>query len=228
MGKVDKITGQIVPTRKKGATENLVTSTKISDKFDLSEVTVKVGGPYLLLEKITEKLDLKNILAKCFPETYLEILSMVYYVVQKSQTLTHINSWSLSHKYPFGQSISDQRVSELFSEMSEKARKQFFSLWFKKVGETDCLCYDISPVTSDTHESEYLRFELKDQKEYSYPINLVLIIGSTSGLLVCCRRILANIYDAPTIKLSLKNLHFIKAQNLNFIMYREMVVQTNN
>eukprot|EP00828_Plagiopyla_frontata_P048044 TRINITY_DN9084_c0_g1_i2.p1 TRINITY_DN9084_c0_g1~~TRINITY_DN9084_c0_g1_i2.p1 ORF type:complete len:279 (-),score=-8.04 TRINITY_DN9084_c0_g1_i2:83-919(-) len=144
LGKLDKETGDIIPSKRVKGT------TKRAASASAPEVTARtqVAGPYLLLEKLTEQTGLDAMLKKCFPETHSAILSMVYFIVQKGLPLAHCEPWSVGHLHPHGDLLISQRISELLPRLTEDARQQFLSLWLKKMLEKDYLCYDCLLYTS--------------------------------------------------------------------------------
>ena len=114
IGRVDKITGEIVPTdgrnRKnkdeKLAAEDVPKSPLIAHRTFF--------GTTFLLDKIGEKLGIIKDLKQCFPDTYLQILSLAYYLVlEESTPLYRFDKWATLHKHPCGKVLSSQRISDL-------------------------------------------------------------------------------------------------------------------
>ena len=101
-----------------------------------------------MLEQISKKLKLDDLISKCFGQAAPIIQSLVYFLVQKGLALSRVESWSMASLHPFADYISSQNVSELLRNVDEERRQHFFALWLSQVAERDCLCYDITSVSS--------------------------------------------------------------------------------
>ncbi|MBN1970685.1 MAG: transposase, partial [Candidatus Delongbacteria bacterium] len=219
LGKVDPITKEIMPSKRKVKKEVEVIP-------DVS-VTSRVAGPYLLLEKLTHFHKLDSLLKKCFPEDYLLVLSIVYYIVHKGGALFRSDSWSNSCLHPYEENITSQRISELLSRLSEDARQQFLSLWLEYVQENDWLCYDITSVSSYARNNEYTHFGYNRDGESLEQINLAMLFGQQSKLPAYYRRLPGNIGDVSTLKTTSKSLDYLGANNLHFVLDRGFYSKTN-
>ena len=104
-------------------------------------VTSRIAGPYLLLERITQEHGIDRLLKKCFHDKCEIMLSLVYFIVQKSIALSRSEAWSNACLHPFGKPIVNQLIRELLQEIFENERLHFLSLWSKHIIENDYLCY---------------------------------------------------------------------------------------
>ena len=140
IGRLDMETGRIVPTdgRMKG------------EKVPKPPVTIKKGVQYAriffgathLLDAIGNKIGVTEDLKRCFPDIYRQMLSMVYYLILEDKNpLYRFEKWSLIHKHTYGEIISSQRSSEIFSGIGEDAMQQFFRLQGKRRMEREYWAY---------------------------------------------------------------------------------------
>ena len=112
IGKVDPHTKQIVPTGRK-------TDTKPDDTLQKSEhCRVLTIGPALLLDKAAAQTKLTRVLRLIFPEDYEQILMCAYYLASEGKALCHAEQWSSRNRHPYGEKLSDQRISELLDRYS--------------------------------------------------------------------------------------------------------------
>ena len=222
LGKLDKATGEIIPSERKK---------KIAERAAISPgVTAhtRVAGPYLLLEKLTRQTGLGAVLKRCFPELHAEMLSLVYFIVQKGLPLSRSEAWSLGHLHPFGEGLASQRISELLLQIKEDDRQRFLSLWLEKMTEHDYLCYDITSVSSYARSNEYVQYGYNRDQEPLPQINLAMLFGQNSRLPAYYRRMQGNISDVATLKTTLKNLDFLGAKRrLHFILDRGFYSEGN-
>jgi hypothetical protein len=93
LGKLDKETGEIIPSQRKKPRRT------IPEAGPDIKVTARVAGPYLLLEKLAGESGLLTLLKRCFPEWHDEMLSLVYFIVQKGLPLSRSESWSDTHMH---------------------------------------------------------------------------------------------------------------------------------
>jgi hypothetical protein len=136
IGRLDEETGEIVTTDGRMKGEKIpkppVKATKAAQYARFF-----FGATYLL-DKIGDKLGVTKDLLQCFPDIYKQILSVVYYLILEDKNpLYRFEKWGQIHKHPYGQDISSQRSSEIFSEINEDAIQQFFRLQGKRRTEQE-------------------------------------------------------------------------------------------
>jgi transposase len=214
LGKLDKETGEIIPSQRKKTRRT--TPEAGSD----IKVTARIAGPYLLLEKLAQESGLVALLKRCFPEWHDEMLSLVYFIVQKGLPLSRSELWSNTHLHPFRESLSSQRISELLIKITEDDRQRFLSLWLKKVIEEDYLCYDITSISSYARGNEYVKWGYNRDGEPLPQISLAMLFGQKSGLPAYYRRLSGNIPDVATLSTTMKALDFLGAIKMSFVMER--------
>jgi transposase len=221
LGRLDEQTGEIIPSKRKAKTEKFEAD---APEFSAS---AKVFGPYLLLTKLSDEIGVAKILKKCFPDIHKDILSLVFFIVQKGLALSRCEIWSKSHKHPSDHPISSQRVSELLRQVTENSRQHFFSLWLKLLLENDLLCYDITSISSYASANEYVRRGYNRDKEKLPQINLAMLYGQKSGLPAYYRRLPGNITDVTTLKTTMGTLDFLGKTKLHFVLDRGFYSEKN-
>jgi len=124
IGRVDKETGEIVPTdgrnrKKKEGTAPVKRGTKGTEKVKRS-----FYGATYLLDTIGEDLGITQDLKQCFPDTYKQIQSTAYYLILEDNTpLYRFAKWGMLHKHPYGNNITSQRRNELFASITEENKQ---------------------------------------------------------------------------------------------------------
>ena len=107
LGRLNEETGEVIPSKRKQRTEKRAAAAP-----DIKAST-KVYGPHLLLTKLAKDTGLTAALKSTFPDSYEEILSLVFFIAQKGIALSRCEIWSASHQHPFEKIIPSQRISEL-------------------------------------------------------------------------------------------------------------------
>ena len=101
IGRVDKESGEIVPTDGRGKRKRAVTSVASRRRY--------CGATYLL-DAIGKKLGLYDDLKAFFPESYRQLLSIAYYLIlEPDSPLFRFEKWSILHKHPYDEDIPSQR-----------------------------------------------------------------------------------------------------------------------
>jgi hypothetical protein len=151
IGKLDKETGEFIPSQRKE---------KVAKKGALAGVTAetRITGPALLLDRLAGDTGLASLVNRCFPDLQSEIMSLVYFIVQKGLPLSRSEVWSKGHAHPCKEVLVSQRISELLLSIREDDRQKFLSLWMAKMSEHDYLCYDITSISSYSKTNEYVRY----------------------------------------------------------------------
>ena len=99
IGRVDKETGEIVPTDGRGRKRRKNDSELIKKKqVPVQKVTRRFYGATYLLDAIGKQLGITEDLKTCFPETYQQILSLAYYLIlEERRALSRFERWSILH-----------------------------------------------------------------------------------------------------------------------------------
>lgn len=214
LGKLDPKTGKIIPAKRR---------LKIAQRAIATPgvtATSRVAGPYLLLEKITNKYGLDKMLKKCFLDKWKFILSLVYFIVHKGMPLSRSESWSKTCLHPFKEMIFSQRISDFLKEVSEDERQSFFLLWLEYILEKDYLCYDITSISSYARNNEYAHFGYNRDNDHLKQINLAMLFGQKKQLPAYYRRMPGNISDVSTLKTTVKSLDFLGASSMHLVLDR--------
>lgn len=223
LGKLDSKTGALIPAKKRCSSLVLGNSAAKSE----DPITIKVVGPYLILESITHKHGIGQLLKSCFAESWQIMLSLVYFLVHKGTALSRAKPWSELFLHPYSQVITSQRVSDMLRDVSENKRHEFLNMWLKHVHEGDYLCYDITSVSSYATHNEYTQYGYNRDKESLEQINLAMLFGQKSRLPAYYRRMPGNISDVSTLKTTIQALSFLGATSLHFIMDRGFYSTSN-
>jgi transposase len=215
IGIVDPITGEIKPTTKNK--RNSLTP------IDISWLTAerRFHGATYLFDRVGEVTGVANDLKYCFPDCYKQILSIAYYLILEDKNpLSRFPQWSKLHTHPYGDVISSQRSSELFAEITESQRMNFFRLQGTRHTESEYWAYDTTSISS---YSELLRQVRRGKNKDHDPlpqINLALLYGQESGLPFYYKKLAGNISDVSTVKQLLIDMEFLGHKGIKFVFDR--------
>jgi transposase len=248
LGKLDPETGELIPARRrmprKNKTEPPPSASPAASQAEPASqavkdsepqapaapapASVKVVGPSLILEQLADETGLAALLRRCWPLIHAQILSLVFFIVQKGLPLSRCQSWSQWTLHPAQEQIVSQRVSELLQGISEEDRQRFLSQWLATVPDGDLLCYDITSISSYAKGNEYIRRGYNRDGDNLPQLNLAMLFGQNSGLPVYYRRMPGNISDVATLKTTLKSLDFLGANHgLHLVLDRGFYSHSN-
>lgn len=228
IGRVDEKTGEIVPTdgRNRKIQDGMV-PVKHRSKTDKVVRRSFYGATYLL-DAIGEKLGITHDLKKCFPDSYKQILSLVYYLILEDSTpLYRFEKWGALHKHPYGTNITSQRSSELFASITEESKQRFFSLQGKRRLEKEFWAYDITTLSSYSETLKQVQYGRNKEHDRLPQLKLALVFGEESNLPFYYRKLTGNIPDTRTVRHLLEELDILGYSKVKLVMDRGFYSEHN-
>jgi len=226
IGRVDEKTGEVVPTDGRGRKEQAVTAVK-RGPVPAEKTTRAFYGATYLLDAIGEKLGITEDLKLCFPQTYRQMLSIIYYLVLEDHNpLYRFEKWGHLH-HPFGKTITSQRSSDLFASITEEIKHQFFRLQGKRRSEKEYWAYDITSFSSYSGALRQVQYGNNKEGDSLPQFNLALVFGETSNLPFYYRKLAGNIPDTKTVKHLLADLDTLGFNRVKLVMDRGFYSEDN-
>jgi transposase len=226
IGIVDPETGEIKPTTKKKREPTKQAAPPTDSPWLFARRTF-YGATYLL-DSIGEATGVADDLETCFPDTYKQILSIAYYLILEDKNpLYRFPKWGWLHMHPYGQAISSQESSELFSGITECQRMHFFRLQGKRRLEKEYWAFDTTSVSSYSESLRQVRYGRNKDGDPLPQINLALLFGETSYLPFYYRKLAGNLPDVSTVKQLLKDMEFLGCDKIKLVMDRGFYSENN-
>ena len=226
IGKLDPVTGNILPS--KSAVESGIAVPNRRGPVPTVESTRNFCGATHLFDAIGKELGIVDDLKACFPESYKQILSVAYYLIMEDQNpLSRFPRWAATHTHPFGGNISSQRSSELFANITEHAKQNFFKLQGERRLETEYLAYDTTSISSYSQSIKMVKYGHNKDYDPLPQINLALLFGEQSRLPVYFRMLPGNISDVKTIQKLLADIDFLQLDKVKLVMDRGFYSEEN-
>lgn len=216
IGKINQDTGEVEPTDGRGRKRK---ATTIPEYTPCIEASRSFYGAIYLLDAIGDKLGIENDLKQCFPDTYKQILSIVYYLILEDSTpLFRFEKWHKIHKHPYGENITSQRSSELFASVTESAKMDFFSLQGKRRSEKEFWAYDTTSISSYSKQLKQVQRGYNKEHDPLPQINLAMVFGEQSMLPFYYRKLAGNIPDSKTVKNLITELGELGFRKIKLVM----------
>lgn len=224
IGKLDLVTGEIVPTDGRGKHRSQQHNDNNPAKRGPVPVThterLFYGATYLF-DQIGSVTGVTADLKACFPSTYKQILSIAYYLILEDQNpLFRFKKWAKLHRHPYGEDIPSQRSSELFQSITEEAKMQFFRLQGKRRVEKEYWAYDSTSISSYSETMKQVKYGKNKDGEHLPQVNLALLFGEKSGLPFYYRKLAGNIPDVKTIRELIRELDVLGYEKIKLVMDR--------
>jgi transposase len=226
IGIIDPQTGEITPTTKKKR-QSAEPAIQLTETPWLYAKRTFFGATYLL-DSIGKSTGVADDMKTCFPDTYQQILSIAYYLVLEDKNpLYRFPKWSNLHVHPYGQSISSQQSSDLFSEITESQKMHFFRLQGSRRLENEYWAYDTISISSYSKELRQVRYGKNKDGDSLPQINLAVLYGEGSYLPFYYRKLAGNISDVSTVKQLLKDMEFLGYKKIKMVMDRGFYSERN-
>lgn len=231
VGKVDPVSGEIVPTRgraKKGESKTPKALPARTGPVSYTETKHLYYGATYLLEQFADQIGLTADLKQCFPDMYKKLLSVAFYLVlEDNNPLYRFEKWNLTHKHPYGQDIASPRSSEMFASITDDQIAKFLRLQAKRRVEDEYWAYDSSSFSSYSETLRQAQWGKNKENDRLPQINLLLVFGEKSGLPFYYRKLAGNIPDSKTVKHLLADLDILGFGKTKFVMDRGFYSQDN-
>ena len=218
IGRVDPNSGDIIPTDGRMKKGSGVDATMSKSAPTVQYKRLFYGATYLL-DAIGDKTGLTEDLRQCFPNTYKQILSLVYYLILEDKNpLYRFEKWAATHKHPYAKDITSQRSSELFMGITEEIIQRFFKLQGKRRLEQEYWVYDTTSFSSFSEVLKQTQYGYNKEGDDLPQFNLALVFGEESGLPFYYRKLAGNIPDVKTVKVLLVDLDDLGLSKLKLVM----------
>jgi transposase len=228
IGKLDPVTNEVVPTDGRGRSKTKNVSRTDPNKTESTEQPIPLPvtkrsffGATHLLDVIGEKIGIKEDLQNCFPKTWQQILSIVYYsILEDKSPLYRFEKWHHLHQHPYGQNITSQRSSELFSSITENQKQMFFKRQGERRLEKEYWAYDITTISSYSQTLSQVQYGHNKEEDTLPQLNLALVFGETSKLPFYYRKLAGNTPDVKTVQHLLTSLDDLGFSKTKMVMDR--------
>ncbi|MEX2013266.1 MAG: IS1634 family transposase, partial [Candidatus Levyibacteriota bacterium] len=226
IGRVDPVSGEIVPTRKRASTD--VMTAKKHGPVPTTHLSRSFYGATYLFGAIGNNIGIIDDLKKCFPDRYKQLLSIAYYLILEDKSpLSRFSKWAALHQHPYGKDIPSQRSSELFASITEEERYSFFRLQGKRRAEKEYWAYDTTSISSYSHCLKQVRYGVNKEDDHLPQINLALLFGEQSNLPFYYRKLPGNIADVKTVKNLIADMDFLEYKKIKLVMDRGFYSEHN-
>lgn len=233
IGTKDPDTGELIPNKNYLISQlNECNYTTANDKGPAIIASKDYGASYLL-NKISEKIGLANILRGIFEKNWEEILVCAFHLCVENEPLYLCEDWALRSSLQVAP--SSQRISELLIDISEEKIFTFYKNWAALRKEQECLALDITSISSWSKLIEFAEHGYNRDHEPLPQINMAMIFGEKSRLPVFSKLYPGSIRDVSTLtgliayikELDITSCHFVMDRGFYSVSAINELIQSN-
>lgn len=229
----DKTKKQPRQRRKYIGPKTAVNKTEIKPKH--SDLVTKNFGNIFLLNFLSNRLKLTEILKSIFPENYREILALAYYEIMEASALYLFPYWLSEQYFPNLKKLYSSEISNLCEDLgrSQRQRLDFIYKWIEHLKPIKALYYDITSISSYSTNIDFIEWGYNRDNENLPQLNMGVIFSQDHFLPIYYNLYPGSIVDVTTLKNCIKYLKIFDLKDILFILDRGFfskanVVEMNN
>lgn len=206
LGKKDPKTKEIIPPKK----------IMIPKSY-----TCKEYGSFYFLNKISEKIELKETLKEIFIDDWEKIITCAFFEICEGKPLYLCNSWLENTYNDFLSNLPSQRITELLKQLGKdyNSRFKFFKVWGeRKRKDNKYIVFDISSISSYSKIIDYVEWGFNRDGERLPQINLGIIFGEPSSLPIFYNIYQGSIKDVSTLENILNIMEDLELKDIIFVL----------
>lgn len=212
IGKKDNATGMLIPNNKYFEIFN------VNNKVSLEVNSIRSYGAFYILDKIASTTSLKEKLQIVFPTRWNSILSIAMYMISKGNVVKYFKYWCNDYYHYLDESLSSQRISELFESITDEERMTFFKLWSKSIIEDEYIAYDVTSISSYANKINNVEYGYNRDGEDLPQINLGMFTGEKTKLPIFYNTYSGSITDKEQLVYMMKHAKELELHNIKYVM----------
>lgn len=187
IGKIDPATGEMIPTDGRGhrrrSKEQIAADTAGLTKA--VQIAHYYYGATYLLDQIGKATGVEEDMQICFPDTYKEILSIVYFMILRNKDdIGRIDYFARTHKLPV-EDMTVETCREVISTIKADQQKQFRDLQADRTPDEGCGTDVITVIPSYQVVLNQTKGEMKETGEFL--LHLLILHSAESGTPLNCK-----------------------------------------
>jgi transposase len=184
-------------------------------------------GNTFVLMRTAKEIGLTQILEKCFPSKWQNILAAAFYMICEGNVMMYLEDWFYATNVPFSCAMDDRRCSEIFASIFHEERMSFFEEWVKKRQEQEYIAYDVTSISTYSSGIDIAEWGYNRDEESLPQVNLGMYFGMTSQLPVYYTMYSGSITDKSYLIFMLENTSRLGINKVRFVMDRGFITEDN-
>jgi transposase len=230
IGKKDPATGMLIPNRRyfelvPGAGQPKEKAAVASTTA--SPTSVCSYGTSFCLFGIARAIGLQEVLERCFPDTWSQILAVASYMLCEGNVMMYLDDWFDETCVSYATRIDSKRCSRLFAELTDAQRMRFFSQWVKHRFEREYIAYDVTSISTYSKGIDSAEWGYNRDHESLPQVNLGMFVGAESRIPVYYSLYSGSICDKNKLEFMTASAGKLGLTSTRFVMDRGFVTHDN-
>jgi transposase len=225
IGKLDEAPGQMIPNER--YFEIFQAAKPETNGKTASPKTVRSCGNIVTLLEASRQMGLTEILKKCFPERWEQLLAIAFYIICESNIMMYIEDWFDETDVKFTERINDIDCSKLFASIPDGDKKHFFTEWIKYRNEREYIAYDVSSISTYSRNVDIAEWGYNRDGEKLPQFNIGMYYGVTSKTPVYYDMYSGSIPDKMYLEYMMESAKDLGIADVCFVMDRGFVMEDN-
>jgi transposase len=202
---------------------------KLRIKSKSTDLIAKNFGSVFLLQFLSDKLKLTEILKSVFPESYLEIFALAYYELMEASAFYLFPYWLDEQYLPEVKKLYSNGISNLCERLgrSEKQRMDFMLKWAEYLKPIKGIYYDITSISSYSTNIDFVEWGYNRDKENLPQLNMGVTFCQNNSLPIFYTLYPGSIVDVTTLKNCIKYLDVFDLKDILFVLDRGFFSKAN-
>jgi transposase len=187
-----------------------------------SKIIHKNYGNIFLLDWIAEKIGLKGIVEKYFPDNHKELLALAFYEISEGSPLYLFPYWLEENHLQGVRKMDSSAISKFCEAIGRRQQDRigFQQEWIAHLQPMDALFYDITSISSYSSNIEFVEWGYNRDHENLPQLNMGVVFGNKRGLPVFYTLYPGSIVDVKTLTNCVKYLKTMGLKDFLFILDR--------
>ena len=202
---------------------------KPKTKLKESALISKNYGNIFLLEFLSNKLGLTEILKAIFPDSYREILSLAFYEITEASALYLFPYWLDEQYLPNVKKLHSTSISNLCEDLGrlQTHKIDFLQRWIEHQKPIKGVYYDITSVSSYSTNIDFIEWGYNRDNENLAQLNIGVTFCQNSALPIYYNLYPGSIVDVTTLKNCIKYLKVFGLKDILFVLDRGFFSKAN-
>lgn len=176
-------------------------------------------GHIYLLQKIAEQCGLIQTPKESFPKDFETLLALAIFEISDGVPLYLFPYWVTSNFITFVKPLDSKELSKFIAKIGQmdSSRLEFLKFWIKKQGKITSLFFEITSISSDVQDVEYIEWGYNRDDEKLPQINLGVLYAENTKMPVFYKIYPGSIKDVGTKYNILKQIDFFKLKEILLI-----------
>ena len=220
IGRLDPETGEVVPTDGRGHRRGQGGKEKPAGRRGRRPARDErlLEAATWLVDEVLRRTGAVDALRASLPSAHRELRSLAAFLLTEEKApLSAFWKWSRLRRHPYGADLSPERCAEVLARVDGAARTRFFRALGSRHPEDEYWVCVTTPISAWT---DLARRPRAARQERAGPSCLALVLGASSRLPVCCRRLPGSLPDARALRELSRDLDFLAKGRMRLILDR--------